>query len=60
MDFNGRQYNMIVTSVLGHLMELEFDQAHKQWGSCKPEELFSAPVIKDVRDCFIFEDFVLH
>jgi len=51
---------MIVTSVLGHLMELEFDQAHKQWGSCKPEELFSAPVIKDVRECFIFEDFVLH
>ena len=38
---------MSITSVLGHMMELEFDAAFKQWSGCKPEDLFTAPVKKD-------------
>ena len=40
---------MRMTSVTGHMMELEFAPAYKNWTSCNPRELFTAPVIKDVK-----------
>ena len=40
---------MIVTSVTGHLMEIEFDGTYKGWNSCQPVELFTAPISKTVK-----------
>ena len=37
-----------MTSVLGHLNELEFPDEYKKWLSCPPERLFEAPVIDRV------------
>ncbi|CAD6202203.1 unnamed protein product [Miscanthus lutarioriparius] len=45
---NGRSCHMLVTSVTGHLMELEFDDRFRRWHSCDPAELFHAPVRKSV------------
>ena len=41
---------MMVTSVTGHLMEMEFDSAYKKWSSCDPIELFDAPIRNIVPD----------
>uniref|UniRef100_N1R4S4 DNA topoisomerase n=1 Tax=Aegilops tauschii TaxID=37682 RepID=N1R4S4_AEGTA len=40
--------HMLVTSVTGHLMELDFDDRYRRWYSCDPAELFHAPVRKAV------------
>ncbi|KAJ1298658.1 hypothetical protein BS78_01G470500 [Paspalum vaginatum] len=45
---NGRACRMLVTSVTGHLMELEFEDRFRRWQSCDPAELFHAPVRKSV------------
>ncbi|KAK3730446.1 hypothetical protein QZH41_012648 [Actinostola sp. cb2023] len=39
---------MVMTSVSGHLMGLEFSQAYRKWNSCSPLQLFTAPVAKYV------------
>ena len=39
---------MVVTSVTGHLMELDFKPPFNKWHSCAPVELFSAPVERRV------------
>jgi DNA topoisomerase IA len=44
----GQNASMSITSVLGHLMGLEFDESYQKWQSCRPEELFTAPIKKDV------------
>ena len=42
---------MKVTSVTGHLMETEFAEPYgKRWGACRPVELFTAPIIRYVKD----------
>lgn len=37
-----------MTSVIGHLNGLDFEQRYKKWQSCRPGELFDAPVIESV------------
>lgn len=37
-----------MTSVIGHLTSLDFDQQYRQWKSCRPVQLFDAPVIEEV------------
>lgn len=37
---------MVMTSVSGHLLSLEFSSAYRSWRSCDPVELFNAPVHK--------------
>ncbi|GAB6030256.1 DNA topoisomerase 3-alpha [Chamberlinius hualienensis] len=44
--FMGKQSTMIVTSVSGHLLHLDFHSNFKNWQTCSPIELFSAPVHK--------------
>ncbi|KAK6923709.1 TOPRIM domain [Dillenia turbinata] len=45
----GQKCHMLVTSVTGHLMELEFkDERIRKWNSCDPVELYHAPVDKFV------------
>ncbi|CAH1389834.1 unnamed protein product [Nezara viridula] len=42
----GQMCRMVMTSVSGHLLNYEFVGTYKNWQSCSPESLFSAPVIK--------------
>ncbi|XP_047327780.1 DNA topoisomerase 3-alpha [Impatiens glandulifera] len=45
---NGQQCHMLFTSVIGHLMELKFDDRYRKWYSCDPLDLYQAPVSKYV------------
>lgn len=38
-----------MTSVLGHMMELEFRGEYRSWRGCSPEDLFTAPLTKTVK-----------
>lgn len=38
-----------VTSVCGHVMEIDFAISHRSWNSCSPLELFKAPIVKQVK-----------
>ncbi|XP_050346470.1 DNA topoisomerase 3-alpha [Nymphalis io] len=42
----GQKCQMVMTSVSGHLLGLEFVSAYKHWQSCNPVSLFDAPVFK--------------
>ena len=47
----GQTVSMKVTSVTGHLMETEFAEPFgRRWGACRPVELFTAPIIRYVKD----------
>lgn len=41
---------MTMTSVMGHMMELEFVEGFRKWHDCAPLALFDAPVVKTVPD----------
>ena len=46
----GQQVSMRITSVTGHLMELEFAEPYaKKWKACRPVDLFHLPVVKRVK-----------
>ncbi|XP_028178062.1 DNA topoisomerase 3-alpha [Ostrinia furnacalis] len=45
-DVRGQKCQMVMTSVSGHLLALEFVGAYKNWQSCNPLTLFDAPVFK--------------
>lgn len=46
----GQTVSMKVTSVTGHLMEIEFAEPYgKKWNACQPVDLFTAPIIKYVK-----------
>lgn len=45
-DILGQKAQMVMTSVSGHLLALEFVGAYKHWQSCNPLSLFDAPVLK--------------
>lgn len=47
--FKGEPARMRMTSVLGHMMELEFDANYRSWSACAPGDLFGAPVRKEVK-----------
>eukprot|EP01083_Nonionella_stella_P051843 137672_1 len=44
----GSTWSMVVTSVTGHMMNLEFDERYRKWSSCDPVDLFDAPIRKSV------------
>ncbi|KAJ2635911.1 DNA topoisomerase 3-alpha [Coemansia sp. RSA 1286] len=37
-----------MTSVAGHLVEMDFTDAYRRWNACNPVSLFTAPIFKDV------------
>ena len=45
-DFRGETVAYRVTSVLGHLYELDFPEGYNDWDAIDPLELFGAPVEK--------------
>ena len=52
-SIRGQHCQMVVTSVIGHLMELEFEDRFRKWHSCDPAHLYHAPVRKFVPEvCF--------
>ncbi|MCJ1366569.1 DNA topoisomerase [Acarospora aff. strigata] len=42
------QCSVTMTSVIGHLNGLDFEQRYRKWHSCRPGELFDAPVTESV------------
>lgn len=50
----GQPCHMLMTSVIGHLMELEFDDRYRKWHSCDPADLYQAPVHKSVPEVLLF------
>ncbi|KAK3211450.1 hypothetical protein Dsin_016156 [Dipteronia sinensis] len=44
----GQPCHMLMTSVTGHLMELDFEDRYRKWHSCDPADLYLAPVRKIV------------
>ena len=42
------QCSVTMTSVLGHLMAVEFSQDYRKWTSCEPAQLFDAPIVRYV------------
>ena len=44
----GRRCEMTMTSLSGHLMEIEFVVGYQKWHSCQPLALFTAPIEKKV------------
>eukprot|EP01103_Thecamoeba_quadrilineata_P000936 TRINITY_DN10828_c0_g1_i1.p1 TRINITY_DN10828_c0_g1~~TRINITY_DN10828_c0_g1_i1.p1 ORF type:complete len:959 (+),score=147.26 TRINITY_DN10828_c0_g1_i1:12-2888(+) len=47
-NLRGQQCQMLMTSVTGHLMEIEFDPKYKHWSSCEPVALFDVEIHKKV------------
>jgi len=47
-SINGMPVEMIFSSVAGHLLELEFQAPYNRWHGCRPGELYTAPVAKQV------------
>ncbi|XP_057856163.2 DNA topoisomerase 3-alpha isoform X2 [Cryptomeria japonica] len=45
---NNQRCHMLMTSVTGHLMELDFHDQYRKWHSCDPTVLYTAPVRKYV------------
>ncbi|XP_031765150.2 DNA topoisomerase 3-alpha [Galleria mellonella] len=46
IEVMGQKSQMVMTSVSGHLLALEFVGSYKNWQSCDPLLLFDAPVFK--------------
>ena len=46
----GTQSNMVMTSVSGHLLGMDFSEQFKKWHSCHPAQLFELPVVKSCRE----------
>lgn len=47
-NLNGQQCEMVFAAVAGHLQSLDFTSQHKNWTSCSPIDLYTAPVVKYV------------
>jgi DNA topoisomerase-3 len=45
-DFRGQRCKMIITSVLGHMMNMEIDEAYSSWAGTNPLGLFDCKVYK--------------
>ena len=48
--FRNQNASMTITSVSGHMMGLDFDDAYRGWNSCNEVDLFHAPMKKKVTE----------
>ncbi|KAI9295331.1 prokaryotic type I DNA topoisomerase [Neoconidiobolus thromboides FSU 785] len=46
--YENQMCDFTMTSMVGHLMELEFEENYRNWHSCHPKELFHLPVYKRI------------
>lgn len=49
-NLHDRPCHMVVTSVTGHLMNVDVEPRYRTWSSCDPIALFDLPVIKSVSE----------
>lgn len=49
-QINGQPVDMVMTSVSGHLLGLDFEEKYRKWYSCDPLQLFNLPVYKHCRE----------
>lgn len=56
-SIRGQPCHMLMTSVTGHLMELEFEDRYRKWHSCDPVDLYVAPVRKHVPEVILLFTF---
>ena len=47
--FRNERCNMSMTSVTGHMMEIDFDAQYRSWNGIRPIDLFDAPITKAVK-----------
>lgn len=47
-SIGGQPCLMLMTSVTGHLMEMDFEDQYRKWHSCDPAVLYQAPIRKRV------------
>ena len=47
-ELQGREVDMVFSSVAGHLLELDFEPPYNSWRGCAPRDLYEAPVKKQV------------
>ena len=45
---SGKEYGMTMTSVSGHIMEIDFSEEYQKWTGCPVIDLFMAPIVKTV------------
>ncbi|RWS07211.1 hypothetical protein B4U79_07604 [Dinothrombium tinctorium] len=45
--------NMIMTSVSGHLINIDFTDRYRRWYSCDPVELFNAPIVEKCEENYV-------
>ncbi|KAI9102732.1 DNA topoisomerase [Phlyctochytrium arcticum] len=50
--FNGQPCQVVMTALLGHIMETDFPQEYKNWQSMPPMSLFEANIVKSVKKDF--------
>ncbi|KAJ1549778.1 DNA topoisomerase, partial [Cladochytrium tenue] len=48
--FDGAECDVVVTSLLGHLFEIDFPPEYRRWNAMPPDACFAAPIVKDVRE----------
>ena len=46
----GAMSTMVMTSVSGHLLGMDFNEQYRKWYSCHPVQLFDLPVEKNCRE----------
>lgn len=51
-NVRGKKSKMVMTSVSGHLMHLEFLSSYRNWQNVNPESLFDAPIRKACTEQF--------
>ncbi|XP_050338371.1 DNA topoisomerase 3-alpha isoform X2 [Bactrocera neohumeralis] len=51
-EVSGRKSKMVMTSVSGHLLQLEFVGIYRRWKEVDPQMLFTAPVQKTCQENF--------
>ncbi|KAI0243784.1 DNA topoisomerase, partial [Massospora cicadina] len=50
LEWQGRRCEFVVTSVVGHVQELDFELKFRKWHACPPAALFTLPVHKGVAE----------
>lgn len=45
-QIRGQNCDMLMTSVSGHLLNVDYEEKYRKWYSCQPLQLFDLPISK--------------
>jgi DNA topoisomerase-3 len=51
-QFRGEDVNFVFTSVLGHLIEMDFSKRYEHWSTVEPGTLFGADIVRRIPEKF--------